>query len=77
MTARAHSVCLVRLEDGADVEKAKAEILENVNPRKWICVGVDPENVKVANIGNLVILVMDNDNAQDFIDSFLALEKQG
>ena len=24
MTARAHSVCLVRLEDGVDVEKAKA-----------------------------------------------------
>lgn len=77
MTARAHSVCLVRLEDGVDVEKAKADILKNVNPRKWICVGVEPENVKVANIGSLVILVMDNDNAQGLIDSFLALEKKG
>ena len=33
-------------------------IKDNVNPRKWICVGVEAEDVIVKNKGNLVILIM-------------------
>lgn len=69
----AHSVCLVRLADGEDVEKAKKAIAENVNPYKWICAGVDPENVRVDNIGNLIILVMDNSFADALVANFKAL----
>lgn len=54
----AYSVVLVRLKDGADVEDAKTKIKENVNPRKWICVGVEEEDVIVENKGNLIILIM-------------------
>ena len=56
----AHSVVLVRVED-SEVEDVKKEIEENINPRKWICVGVEEEDVIIKNKGNLiaVILVVD------------------
>lgn len=57
----AHSVVLVRVKDGEDVEEVKEEIKENVDPRKWICVGVEKEDVIVKNKGNLVILIMVED----------------
>lgn len=56
--AIAHSVVLVRMKDGADIESAKSKILENVNPRKWVCVGVEKEDVIVKNKGNLIILII-------------------
>lgn len=73
MNAQAHSVCLLRLAEGQDVEKAKAAIAANVDPNKWICVGVSPENVLVSSIGNLVLLVMDDEYAAALMDNFLAL----
>ena len=57
----AHSVVLVRVKDGVDLEDVKEEIKENVDPRKWICVGVEEEDVIVKNKGNLVILIMVED----------------
>jgi len=75
MSSVAHSVCLIKLAEGSDVEAAKTAIRENVNPAKWICVSVDPENIRVESIGNLVLLVMDNDNCQQIADAFLELAK--
>lgn len=71
----AYSVCLARVKDGTDMDALKKEIKENVNPNKWICVGVEPENVLVDNIGNLVILVMTNSSPQEIMDSFLSLSE--
>ena len=40
---------------------AKAEIKEKVNPRKWICVGLEDEDVVIENKGDLIIvIVVDN-----------------
>ncbi len=75
MSSVAHSVCLVKLAEGSDIEAAKTAIRENVNPAKWICVSVEPENIRVESIGNLVLLVMDNDNCQQIADAFLELAK--
>ncbi len=61
----AHSVVLVRVSDGTDIEKAKTEIKENVNPNKWICVGVDESEVIVENRGNLIILIMVSDGREE------------
>ncbi len=58
MSSIAHSVVLVRMKDGADIESAKKEILDNVNPAKWLCVSVPEEEVIVKNKGNLIILIM-------------------
>ena len=60
----AYSVVLVRAKEGADIEKLKQQIKENVNPRKWICVGV--ENVVVENKGDLIIVIL-SDNLGDKI----------
>ena len=53
----AHSVVLVRVKDNANVEAIKEKIEKNVNPRKWICVGVEEDDVIVENEGNLIILI--------------------
>jgi len=71
----AYSLCLVRVKEGADIEKIKADIKENVDPRKWVCVGVDPKNVIVDSIGDVIFLVMSNDQAQPLHEAFTALGK--
>ena len=57
----AHSVVLVRVKDGENVEEVKEEIKENVDPRKWICVGVEKEDIIVKSRGKLVVLIMVED----------------
>lgn len=57
----AHSTVLVRVKENADIEAIKTKIKENVDPRKWICVGVEEDDVIVQNKGNLIILIMVED----------------
>lgn len=76
MSSSAHSVCLVRAAEGADIERLKADIKENVDPRKWICVGVEREDIIVNNIENLIILIMDSANPKAIEESFLSLENE-
>ncbi len=73
MSSSAHSVCLVRANEGVDIEKLKKDIYENVDPRKWICVGVEREEIIVNNIENLIILIMDSQDPKAIEESFLAL----
>ena len=67
-----HSMVLLRVDENTDIEATKKLIKENVDPRKWICVGVDPDEVIVDNIGDLIFLVMSVD-AKAYHDSFLKL----
>lgn len=69
----AHSVVLVRMNEGADIKKAKKEIKEKVNPRKWICVGVEPNNVIVESKGDVIVLIMDNEKSKELSESFQKL----
>ncbi|MFA5629285.1 MAG: hypothetical protein WC958_03415 [Dehalococcoidales bacterium] len=71
----AYSLCLVRVKDGTDIAKMKQEIKENADPRKWICVGVDPQNVIVDNVGDVIILLMSNYELEALHNSFLSLGK--
>lgn len=59
----AHSVVLVRAKENADIETIKNEIKDNIDPRKWICVGVEDEDVIVKNKGDLIILILVEDEA--------------
>lgn len=54
----AYSVVLIRMKDNADIAAANKKILENVNPRKWVCVSVPEDKIIVKNKGNLIILIM-------------------
>lgn len=70
----AYVLCLLRVGEGTDIEQLKQDIKDNVNPMKWVCVGVDPDNVIVDSIGDIVILIMSDDNAQTLHEAFLALQ---
>lgn len=72
----AHSVVLLRTKENADVEKIKDKIENSVNPRKWICVGVEKEDLIVENKGDLVILIMveDEETREKLENSFEKLK---
>ena len=75
MSSQAHSVALVRVKDGTDIQEAKKVIREKVNPNKWICVGVSPANIHVESIGNTILLVMDNVAPDALAGNFRALDE--
>lgn len=70
MGSIAHSICLVKVKEGTDIEKTMAEIKEKVDPRKWICVGVPREDVIVKNKGNIILLIIDQIAPKEFEASF-------
>lgn len=69
----AHSIVLVRMNEGADIEKAKKEIKEKIDPRKWICVGVEDSNVIVDSYGDVIVLIMNDEYAKKLEESFKKL----
>ena len=69
-----HSLVLIRVDENTDITATKKLIKDNVDPRKWICAGVEDDQVIVDNIGDLIILIMSAD-AQAYHDSFKALVK--
>lgn len=71
----AHSVVLVRMNEKADIEQAKKDIKSKVDPRKWICVGVEDENVIVDSIGDVIVLIMNDEHGKKLGESFQALKK--
>lgn len=71
----AHSIVLIRMNDDAtskEIEDAKKELKEKVNPRKWLCVGV--EEIHVENIGNLIIVILNDQHAETFKTNFKNLK---
>jgi hypothetical protein len=73
ISAVAHSIILLRFEEGADLESAKSEIRSKIDPNKWICVGVEADLVIIESIENMIIVVVDN-NSQTYYDNFMKLK---
>lgn len=69
----AHSVVLLRVSDGVDIEKIKKDIKSKVDPRKWICVQVNEKDVVVDSRDNIIILIMVNDISNDILKNFKAI----
>ena len=67
ISAQAHSVVLVRVSEGSDVDAIAADIEENADPVKWIC--VEAEKVAVEVKGNYILLVMSDAETTDLIVS--------
>lgn len=72
MGPSAYSLCLIRANSMDDVEGLKATIKANADPFKWVCVGVEEDEVIVDSIGDVVFLIMYKD-AKVLHDAFLAL----
>ena len=72
MRATAYSLILVRVKDEADAEDIANEMLDGVDPNKWICVGAD--DIRVGVSGDIVMLVMAKSSydvtADDILDAF-------
>ncbi|MCL1866187.1 MAG: hypothetical protein FWF82_02130 [Oscillospiraceae bacterium] len=70
-----YSVVLLRMGENADIETEMAKIKNNVDPGKWICQVIDPQNVVVDSVAGLIILIMTNDDGQreGIHEAFLAL----
>ena len=64
-----HSVVVVKVAEGVDVAKTVAVIKAKANPRKWVC--VEAETVLVESKGDIIVLVMsNNDTAVKMMENF-------
>ena len=69
MSSQAYSAVAVKVKAGANVEKMKQEMLDNIDMAKWICVSAS--NLYITNCGNTIFMVMaDNDWAKPVYDAF-------
>lgn len=59
ISAQAYSAVMVKASENANVEEMKQEMFNNIDTRKWICVSA--EKVWVTNYGNIIFLVMSNE----------------
>lgn len=74
MSSQAHSLVLFTVDETADIEAIKKDIKANVNGYKWICVGVEDENILVDHAGQYIILVMDG-QSEALMDAFKEVVK--
>ena len=65
MSSIPYSLCLIRVEDGADVKEIRQRIFDGANPRKWIC--VEAEKVTVNNAGNVILLLMADKDIEEMV----------
>ena len=72
MGSQAYSMVMVRVNDAAKAEEVAQMMLDNIDPRKWICVAAD--DIDAAIYGELVLFVMIDSSfgipAADFIGAF-------
>ena len=72
MTSQAYSLVLVKVKEGANIEKIAKEMNEKIDARKWIC--VTAEKVYTTSSENVVCLVMSNEQtAKAVYESFKTL----
>ena len=70
--SQAFSLVMVRTTEGADAKAVAQEMTDNIDTRKWICVGADEKIV--AGYGDTVMLIMLDSqlglSAQSYVDAF-------
>lgn len=72
MGSQAFSLVMVRTAEGADPKAVAQEIKNNIDPRKWICIGAD--EMMAAGYGDTVMFIMLDSQlglrAQSYVDAF-------
>lgn len=61
----AHSVAILEVPDGEDVQAIADQIETNMNPRKWVC--VEPEATAVEVNGNFILVTMSEQSVVDTV----------
>ncbi|MDO4378338.1 MAG: hypothetical protein Q4C64_04200 [Erysipelotrichia bacterium] len=67
INAVAHCAVIVQVPSTSDTSKLAQEMLDNANPRKWIC--VEAEKTVVCYTDNLIVLVMSFTDVADKVVS--------
>lgn len=69
INAQPYEVAIIKVKAGADVEKMKQEILDNINMNMWICVSAD--KLYVTNYKDVIFFVMGSEDwAKPVFESF-------
>jgi hypothetical protein len=72
MGSQAFSLVMVRTAEGEDAKAVAQEMKDNIDPRKWICVGAD--EIMAAGYGDTVMFIMVDSqmglSAQSYVDAF-------
>lgn len=72
MNSIPHSLVVARVSDEVDIESLATDIENNADPRKWVC--AEAEKTVVETHGNLVLLVMSDENTvDDVVENFKGL----
>lgn len=56
INSQAYSLAIVKVNEKADIEQMKQEMLDNIDMRRWICVSA--EKLYITNYENIIFLVM-------------------
>ena len=67
INAIAYMIGIIRLNDNEDVQKAVDILKNSVDPNRWIC--VVPDSVIIDSNQNVIIVIMDEKNNADLIQS--------
>ncbi len=71
INAQPYEAAIIKVKAGADIEKIKQEILDNIDMNMWICVSAD--TLYVTNYKDVIFLVMsEKDWAKSVLESFKA-----
>jgi len=63
------SLCIVKVSEDANVADLKQEVIDNCNPRKWVCTGA--EKCLAIDSGNYILLIMSTpDNCEAMKTAF-------
>ena len=72
MGSQAFSLVMVRTAEGEDAKAVAQKMKDNIDPRKWICVGAD--EIMAAGYGDTVMFIMVDSQlglkAQSYVDAF-------
>lgn len=69
INAQAYHVAVIKAKNGADIEKMKQEIYDNINMRMWVCVSA--EKLYITNSGNIIFAIMSSEEwAKPVYDEF-------
>lgn len=74
MSSTAYSAVYIRTTEDGDAELIRQQLMENINPAKWICVSAEKEYAVI--LGNDIFFVMGaQDTADEVLDKAVAAAK--
>ena len=71
-----YSLCLLKVKEGENVAEVAKQVKKSANPMKWVCTGVSDNDVYVEYAGDIVILVMSEQDGEALMDAFRSVTQK-